>query len=989
MPDETTQPDGSEARRIRAAADDARIPSLPTEDLIVVPGAVPLLTIPGYEILRELHRGGQGIVYQAVQKSTKRKVAVKLLLEGPFASASTKRRFEREVDLVAQLKHPNIITIFDSGMTADGRLFFAMDYVRGVPLRDYVRDNKLTLEQTLKLFGQVCEAVQYAHQKGVIHRDLKPSNILVDSDGAPKVLDFGLAKQMAAPVDTVMSMTGHVLGTLPYMSPEQARGNPDHIDTRTDVYALGVILYELLTGHYPYPVVGVVDEVLRHIKDTPPTPPSRAWHSDSGVGGRSARKLRPGQCPIDEEVQTIVLKALSKERERRYQSAGDLARDVARYLNDEPIEARRASALYLIRALMRRHRSRVFGALAIVLATGGSLLYAQWRVSQARTTRLAEYQRRFRAEERERAALDTAAAVMIGLQAFGTGPEAKLRVVRAAELLKTANESVPESVAVATLRSQFLGLYQPQVKPAEREAILRGVSARGKPELAEYWNELADVSIAQHKWVEAASANTEILRLDPRHPFGLSRAGLLRIASDDYTGAQVAATALVEAYPANSEGWLVLAYSLQKQMRCDDVVSLLSAYFKRPHPEARLHAELSGLKSHATTKNLPHWALGHWALARAILARPALADAEYRRVLSLTPTFNVATHDIVNWEHVEAEWRSAFQAPAIRTDSGDLIVLGPGEGGRAPSLFMVQRPGDTFSPTTWCLVQLRLGNLEIAIAGFRRSLRFQGEDAADYLLLSIALERHAEVSEAKKAFENGIALLGDRTADAELLAFRDEAWATLRVGSLSRRLGKKEEVARHILEEPEIGERTGQLALRILEDYGDLARDELRGVPLRRLNERAWQVVRAPSNSPEQYIAALNDARSASLRMPQDAATTNTLGVALYRAERFDEAIAALRKSEARYARALGIDATPLPPQQPANWAFIAMAHHHLGHLDEARAAFEKLRTLMKEPRNANNEESRQFLQEAELLLAGGHAVDDAAGGQSGPESRP
>src|SRR5262249_50418800 len=155
-----------------------------------------------------------------------------------FASASAKRRFEREIDMIAQLKHTNIVTIFDSGTTGDGRLFFAMDYVRGMPLQQYVRENKLSLEQMLVLFVQVCQAVQYAHHKGVIHRDLKPSNILIDSDGTARVLDFGLAKHAAAPVDTVMSMTGQLVGTLPYMSPEQARGNPDQIDTRTDVYAL-------------------------------------------------------------------------------------------------------------------------------------------------------------------------------------------------------------------------------------------------------------------------------------------------------------------------------------------------------------------------------------------------------------------------------------------------------------------------------------------------------------------------------------------------------------------------------------------------------------------------------------------------------------------------------------------------------------------------------------------------------------------------------
>ena len=192
------------------------------------------VTIEGYDIIRELHRGGQGIVYEAVQKSTKRKVAIKVLLEGGFASSSARRRFQREITLAAGLKHPNIIAIFDSGETPDGHQFCVMDYVRGRSIRDYVRENKLPLEDTLKLFSSVCAAAHFANQKGVVHRDLKPSNILVDSDGVPRVLDFGLAKQLAGGTESLVSMTGQVMGTLQYMSPEQTRGNPDEIDARSD-----------------------------------------------------------------------------------------------------------------------------------------------------------------------------------------------------------------------------------------------------------------------------------------------------------------------------------------------------------------------------------------------------------------------------------------------------------------------------------------------------------------------------------------------------------------------------------------------------------------------------------------------------------------------------------------------------------------------------------------------------------------------------------
>ncbi|RMF78090.1 MAG: serine/threonine protein kinase, partial [Planctomycetota bacterium] len=256
--------------------------------------------IDGYEIHEELHRGGQGVVYRATQLAFKREVALKVLLEGPFAGETSRVRFEREIELAASLQHPNIVTILDSG-TTDGRCYFAMEYVDGQRLDAYLRDRQPDLAQTLALLRQIAETVHFAHQRGVIHRDLKPSNILIDSAGQPRILDFGLAKATADadPQKTTVRMvstTGQVIGTLAYMSPEQAAGSAD-VDIRSDVYSLGVIAYEALLQATPYPVDGPLGEVLQRIARDEPIRP-RAMRSSARFGKQ-----------IDDELETILLKS--------------------------------------------------------------------------------------------------------------------------------------------------------------------------------------------------------------------------------------------------------------------------------------------------------------------------------------------------------------------------------------------------------------------------------------------------------------------------------------------------------------------------------------------------------------------------------------------------------------------------------------------------------------------------------------------------------
>ncbi len=478
--------------------------------------------IGGFRITRELGRGGMGVVYEAESNNPPRRVALKVLRSGRFADEFHLRLFRREIRTLARLRHSGIAAIYETGTTELGEPFFVMELVQGVTLHEYVYGRKgktpssrLQMEERFALFESICEAINYAHQRGVIHRDLKPSNIIINEEATPKILDFGLARITDADMSIVSTATetGRIIGTLPYMSPELMRGSPDAIDLRSDVYSLGVILYELMTYHLPYDLKGrSLPDAARVICEQMPT--------------------RPGAVapPLRGDAEWILLKALEKEPERRYQSAKALSDDLSRYLSGQPILARPPSIIYQLRKFIGRHKfssSVILILLVLLTAAGIDAVVRAKRIATERDRALLMEQRA--AQEATSARIETAKAdqirdfleeMLTSVDPGSLGRDVTVREVldRAAELVENNTEAGSEVLAAinATIGRAYysLGLYN-DAEPHLRFALeaRREMLGSDHPDVAESLQMMGHLAQTQGDYARAISLQKEAVEI--------------------------------------------------------------------------------------------------------------------------------------------------------------------------------------------------------------------------------------------------------------------------------------------------------------------------------------------------------------------------------------------------------------------------------------------------------------------------------------------
>jgi tetratricopeptide (TPR) repeat protein/serine/threonine protein kinase len=892
------------------------------------PGAL----IGPYKLIEQIGEGGMGSVWMAQQtQPVKRLVAVKLIKAG-MDSKQVIARFEAERQALALMDHPNIARVLDGGTTrgepggvSPGRPYFVMDLVKGVPITRYCDEHHLTPRQRLELFLPVCQAMQHAHQKGIIHRDLKPSNVLVapyDGKAVVKVIDFGVAKAAGQQLTdrTLVTGFGAVVGTLEYMSPEQAELNNHDIDTRSDIYALGVLLYELLAGSPPFSrkeleKAGMV-EMLRVIREQEPTKPSAKLSTAEGLPTLAAnRGTEPAKLTalVRGELDWIVMKALEKDRNRRYETANGFAMDVQRYLADEPVLACPPSAGYRLRKLLRRHRAGLLttaALLLVVLLAGGGLGAVLWERAAQHAARRATTERivsaalasaaelSAQAQQMPNATSVQAAAVLVVWQ------KAQDALAQAEAALNTGADDDLLRQRVADLRTQ---LDKGQARALRKEKLFRDLDEARLARLVCVDNQFDDAGCAA-KYAAAFAAYDLDVTAERRDE--LAR----RIAAEEPQVREALLVALGDWAYAAQFGTRWSEKDLLELARAADSDAWRQRFYHaaatRDRPALR-NLSVEAPRSSVAPSNLLLLALHLWGAG------------EHEESLALL-RWGRGRHPADFWLHLELGTTLVYRKGETPTAVELEEVIG------CDRAALALRPQASSVHNNLGVALWHKGQLDEAIAVYREALRLEKDNAFAHCNLGVALRDKGQLDEAIAECREALRLKKDFAA-----AHCGLGYALLGKGQLDEAIAECREAIRLKKDIPEAHYNLGNaLKAKGQPDEGIAALRE--AVRLKKDYAAAHNNLGIALRDKGQWDEAIAECREA-IRLKNYPEAHNNLGAALAGKGRLNEAIAAYR------------EAIRLQKDYATPHYNLGNALYHKGQLDEAIAAFREAVRLKKD----------------------------------------
>ncbi len=961
----------------------------------------PGMLIGPYKLLQQIGEGGMGTVFMAEQiQPVQRKVALKVIKAG-MDSRQVIARFEAERQALAMMDHTNIARVLDAGTTESGRPYFVMELVHGVPITKYCDDNRLTPRERLELFVAVCQAIQHAHQKGIIHRDVKPSNVMItlyDGKPVPKVIDFGVAKAIEQKLTerTLFTQYGTVVGTLEYMSPEQAEMSALGVDTRSDIYSLGALLYELLTGSTPLSHKrfreAAYGEILRMIKEEePPRPSTRLSDSGEALASISAqRQMEPAKLTklLRGELDWIVMKTLEKDRNRRYQTANGFLADVQRYLNDEPVQACPPSAGYRLKKFVRRNSGSVLAATSLLLLLIAGIIGTSWGLVRAvRARRDAVAAQGAEAKQRQ----------------LAQGNEAKALVATAAE--KEAKET---ALAREAETRAVLDFVQNKVFAAARplgyegglghEVTLRRaieaalpfvdksfadqplIEARLRMTLGASFSFLSEAKLAAEQYQAARTLYTK--HRGPDYPNTL--ASMTGLANDFEALGRYA-----EAHEIRQETWAPMKAKLgaDHSSTLQSMMGVANSYdaLGRHADALKLHVETLSLTKAKLGPDHPDTFMSMYNLANSYARSGRYADAlklHEETLLLRKAKLGLDHPDTLKCMMVVANGYEALgrHADALKLREETLALqkarLGPDHSDTLKSMnnlavsyhnfgrhsdalklreetlallktkFGPDHPDTLASTNNLALSYYVLGRHTDALKLHKETLALQkarfGPDHPDTLMSMMnvannyfALGRHAE---ALKLCEETLALrkakLGPDHPDT--------------LSSMHNLANSYAALGRHA---DALMLREATVALRKVKLGPDHPHT------LESMNGLAWLLATAEDPKIRKPAQAVELAKEVVTRSPKDGNNWNTLGVAQYATGDYKAAIGTLEKS--MQLRKGG---------DSSDWFFLAMAHWQIGDKEQARKWYDQAVKWMKK-NNPNDDELGRFRTEAAALL--------------------